>query len=147
MFARAAETKTNADVKVYFARVLAGEIRKPGSFAPATIEVLSRITPDIALLFQNLCGLVARVQGAPMVLVGPFESPGANGLAPVGFNYVTLCRLQDAGLLRHDLGSHITAPPLVLKRFTLAGQVQYDGGAVGELPPRAGHEDSARLEG
>ena len=109
LFARHSETKTNVDVEAYFSKVLSGEMRKPGSFAPETIEVLSRLSPGVAKLFQDFCGLTMDLPPSnvlPIVLAQPFGAPGDNSLAPVGFSYSTICRLQDAGLVRPDFTAH-----------------------------------------
>jgi hypothetical protein len=57
MFSRIAEKRSNQDMQRYLAKLLAGEIRKPGSFAPSTVEVLSKLTPDLAGIFQNFCNI------------------------------------------------------------------------------------------
>ena len=124
MFARHAETKTNAEVRTYFARVLAGEIRKPGSFSPETIDVLAKLSPQVGQLFQRLCSITADIPmiGLPVILTGPFGSAGSNGLAPIGFPYDLLCRLQDAGLVRSELNTTYTMPTLALQRIVIGGQ-------------------------
>ncbi|MBX3215187.1 MAG: DUF2806 domain-containing protein [Labilithrix sp.] len=116
MFARHAETKTNDEMRAYFARILAGEIRKPGSFSPATLEVLARLTPDLASLFQQFCNISATIgdDSEPCVLCAPYGAPGANALEPLGFSYSQICRLQDAGLVRSDFTSYKVFPSAFL---------------------------------
>jgi hypothetical protein len=118
LFARHAETKTNADMQAYFAKVLSGELRRPGSFSPETIEVLSRLSPKRAKLFQDYCGLSMELRGqpgmAPFVLAEPFGAPGNNSLSDVGFPYLRICDLQDAGLVRPDVTAYQNFPPLLL---------------------------------
>ncbi len=126
LFARHSETKTNVDVQAYFAKVLSGEIRKPGSFAPETIEVLSRLSPGVAKLFQEFCALTMRVPGAPpFVLAQPYGAPGTNALGPVGFFYSTICRLQDAGLVRPDVTTFYTLAPLNILGATVGNRPLY----------------------
>jgi hypothetical protein len=117
MYSRIAETKSNEEMQTYFARLLAGEIRKPGSFSPATIEVLSRLTPESANVFYRLCNISCTIAELPSrataiivgsqvaVITSPYGLPGANALQPLGFPYATLCDLQDAGLIRSDLNA------------------------------------------
>jgi hypothetical protein len=124
MFARHAETKTSTEVQTYFARVLAGEIRKPGTFSAETIDVLAKISPQAGQLFQRFCNLTAEIPTLPpVVLTEPFGEPGSNALAPVGFGYDQICRLQDAGLVRTDLNSYFTLAPLVLQRIVIGGKM------------------------
>jgi hypothetical protein len=116
VYSRIAETKSNDEMQAYFARLLAGEIRKPGSFSPATVEVLSRLTPDLANMFHRLCNISSTIYvpgarsstinaGPVAVIASPYGSPGANALQPLGFAYVDLCELQDAGLLQSSITS------------------------------------------
>jgi len=124
VFARAAEIRTNDDTKAYFSKILAGEIRKPGSFGPATIEVLSRLSRADAILFQRFCGMtLVDEQGVGRFLfAAPFGQPGTNALAGVGFDFSTLGRLADAGLIRTDFTSHITLPPIFLGLSLIGGR-------------------------
>ena len=114
MFSRIAEKRSNQDMQRYLAKLLAGEIRKPGSFAPSTVEVLSKLTPDLARIFQNFCNISIveyhTVDGYladeyPFVLVEPFGEPGQNALADLGFTYHVITQLQDAGLVQYDLSA------------------------------------------
>jgi len=119
LFSRLAERCSNEDMQRYFGRVLAGEIRKPGSFSPTAIEVLARVTPDIAELFQKLCGLVVDLVEAPTfpaaVITAATGDAGRNGLEKFGLDYWNLRILQSAGLVGHDLTSteNITGRPFV----------------------------------
>ena len=116
MFSRHAETKSNEEMQTYFARLLAGEIKKPGSFVPATVEVLSRLTPDMARLFYRVCGISSTLHSSPgdpqlgtsatvMVITSPYGPPGSNAFASLGLPYVRFCDLQDAGIIQGDLNS------------------------------------------
>ncbi len=114
IFGKLAEARSEETMQAYFARILAGEIRRPGSYAPGTLEVLSRMMKADAERFQQLLSLVTRfeVPGAsagqvqlnihPCVLCAPYGAPGSNGLAELGFRYPVLCDLSDAGLIQHD---------------------------------------------
>lgn len=113
MFARHAETKSSDQMRGFFGRILAGEIRKPGSFSPATVEVLARLTHDTASLFQRFCSISCELGPEPCVIAAPYGAPGNNALSPLGFNYSTLCRLADAGLIRPNFDSHHTLAPIM----------------------------------
>jgi hypothetical protein len=54
-FWRTAETKSSQEFQLLFARILAGEVRKPGSFSPAALHALSTLSPITAGEFQALC--------------------------------------------------------------------------------------------
>lgn len=118
MFSRHAETKSNADMRTYFGRVLAGEIRKPGSFSPTAIEVLSRLSADDAERFQRFCSaaLAFRIDDeiGHVLLAEPLGDPGSNALAQVGFSYNDLAVLREAGLIRHDMNAAVNFGPKAL---------------------------------
>lgn len=106
MFARIAEQKSNEDIQLFLSKILAGEIRKPGSFSPQSINLLSLLNQDIAQLFQRFCDIsfsYKNIQDLTCVIAEPFGNPGTNSLTPVGFSYSNLTKLQDAGLIQHDL--------------------------------------------
>lgn len=120
MFARLSEGRSDADFRLYFGKLLAAEIRKPGSFSPATMQALSVMSPVVARLFRQLCAItvsfeqVERVEMA-CVICEPFGTPGSNCLSPFGLSYTNLTRLQDAGLIHTDLTARRHFPPLVWK--------------------------------
>jgi hypothetical protein len=107
LFSRIAETRSDKDVQLYLGKLLAGEIRKPGSFSPITIQVLATLSPDTGRAYQEFANISMRfitVAGLnPFVLSDPFGNPANNALAPVGFLYPKLTQLQDAGLIQTDL--------------------------------------------
>jgi len=107
MFAQIAEIKSNEEVQLVFAKILAGEIRKPGTFSPRTIQTLSLLDQKTANIFQSFCNISFEApslgESLTCVICEPFGSPGNNGLLPVGLSYSQLAELQDAGLIQRDL--------------------------------------------
>ena len=119
MFSRIAEQKSNKDVQLFLAKILAGEIRKPGSYSRQTIQILSTLSQNVAQLFQNFCDISYSQNqlGVAGLLTEPFGQAGSNALSPVGLSYSNLTTLQDAGLIQHDLNAwrefmpvHLTLP-------------------------------------
>jgi hypothetical protein len=43
-----------------FTKILAGEVRKPGSFSKRTIRVLSQLDYQSAMLFRKLCSMAIK---------------------------------------------------------------------------------------
>lgn len=118
MFARLAEGRSDADVQAHFGKLLAEEIRAPGSFAPATMQVLSLLTPATAKLFQNLCAITATfdaVEGFACVLCAPFGLPGQNSLQPFGLSYLDLNVLNTVGLVHGDWTAWRELPRIVFR--------------------------------
>lgn len=102
MFSRYAETKSNDELQSLFGRLLAGEIRKPGSFSPAAIDVLSKLTQADARSFQALLAVSTewpQGPGASHVITEPLGYPGGNHLSTIGLPYSTLLKLVAAGVV------------------------------------------------
>jgi hypothetical protein len=125
MFSRIAEQKSNADVQLFLAKILAGEIRKPGSYSPQTIQILSTLSQNVARIFQSFCdvsfsqGLI----GVAWLITDPFGQAGGNGLSSLGLSYGQLTMLQDAGLIQHDLNAWRDIPPvLFMMPFDIGGR-------------------------
>jgi hypothetical protein len=112
MFSRIAETKSNKDVQLFLAKILAGEIRKPGSFGAKTIETLSTLDKRNAQHFMKFCNVSFEIphvgDSMTCVISEPFGSAGSNGLQSLGLSYDVLTQLQDAGLVKHDLTANRT---------------------------------------
>jgi Protein of unknown function (DUF2806) len=124
MFSRHAETKTNQEMRTYFARVLAAEIRKPGSFLPETLEVLAKLSGQVALMFQRLCGLVTKVDGYdPAVLLEPLPIGHGNELAAFGIPIEHIWRMGDAGLLRVNFQNLTIMAPSAMCSARVGGRL------------------------
>ena len=54
IFSRYAEHASSERLRDLWGRILAGEVRKPGSFAPITLRVISEMDAEIASEFQEL---------------------------------------------------------------------------------------------
>ena len=125
MFSRIAEQKSNADVQLFLAKILAGEIRKPGSYSPQTIQILSTLSQNVARIFQSFCDVSfsQNLIGVAGVITDPFGQPGTNGLSSLGLSYGQLTALQDAGLIQHDLNAWRDIPPVLFTMpFDIGGR-------------------------
>jgi hypothetical protein len=114
MFSRVAEQKSNQDVQLFLSKILAGEIRKPGSYSPQTIHVLSILTQEVAQIFQKFCDVSFSHPKSPVpfLIAEPFGVPGQNVMEPIGLAYRQLTKLQDAGLIQYDLNAWSKMPVL-----------------------------------
>ena len=56
-FENEARPKSTEDMQTLFGRILAGEIRKPGSYSIRTVKVLSQLDQNVAVLFKKLCSM------------------------------------------------------------------------------------------
>jgi len=129
-FEREAAPKSTEEMKQMFAKILAGEIRRPGSFSAMTLRRVGELEANAADLFENFCSHCTRsldadgsVKHARMIV--PDGSAGTDGLARYGFSFDQLTLLQEHGLLSVTLG---TLEPLIEyigndKFFELNGKV------------------------
>lgn len=94
---------SNEEMRSVWARLLAGEVARPGSFSPRTLWVLKNLTRREAQLFNELCKQSFRVGGVLQPMVGVPERSSV--LEEHGLDFQGLQRLVDAGLTTwHDLG-------------------------------------------
>lgn len=119
-FEQAAKGFTSDRMKHTFARLLAGEILRPGSFSPSTLRAVATMsTQDAAIIVRFLSLSYSPVIGpgrnplSPQLLTAG-ASPGNNGLRPFGLSYSDLSTLQQCGFLMHDLTTNRTLNETVL---------------------------------
>lgn len=87
------------NLKDYWAKLLAGEIRRPGSNSLRTLEVLKNISYEEAKLFESMSGLVFVQDDMSFI----FKDDNKYGI-----NYYNLSKLQEVGLLRTGEGATYT---------------------------------------
>ncbi|MEZ4720592.1 MAG: DUF2806 domain-containing protein [Flavobacteriales bacterium] len=113
-FSRIAETKSNDDIQTFLAKILAGEIRKPGTFNPQTIQTLSVLDQATAKSFKCFCDIsfeLPNVEDYFTCVITQFTgNPNLNSLKEFGLSYAVLTNLQDVGLIKHDLVSYNEFP-------------------------------------
>lgn len=108
LFTRTAETKSNEDIQLILSKILAGEIRKPGSFSPSTIQTLSLLTQETAQAFLKLCGcqyqmdIEKRISNVIM-LDQPFLNTHWTINEKKSSSKYFIRKLQNIGLVRTDL--------------------------------------------
>jgi hypothetical protein len=122
-FTRVAEKRSEPEMQAYFARILAGEIRSPGSFSLGTLDVASKLTTETAVMFLNFCNASVSWLNVSFVPTEPLGGdPGNNSLEPVGLPYGVLKHLEDVGLVQGDLNANWTLPPMLFTHpFEIAG--------------------------
>ena len=93
LFTSYAEKASSDRLRKLWGRILAGEIRKPGAFAPSTLRVMSEMDPEIAQAFQKF----VETRLSPDSCLRP-----AN---PENEKLVNLIFLQEVGLLQEVQGN------------------------------------------
>jgi hypothetical protein len=110
VFENEAAQMSSEEMQGLFARILAGEIRKPTTFSIRTVKILAQIDNTAAALFKKFCSLCISLQipEANMVLdarVVSMGSAGSNSLGPYGLPFDQLNVLQEYGLVISDYNS------------------------------------------
>ncbi len=115
VYKREATDRSEGDLREAFARILAGEIQRPGTFSIHTIRVLGMLDQGTARLFRKAVSasvmLVMPSIGGQIVSVLDARIPslgkplGSNSMERHGLDYRVLTNLTEAGLLQPEYSS------------------------------------------
>ena len=110
-FEEEARQKSTEDMQLLFGRILAGEIRKPGTYSIRTVKILGGLDQNVAILFKKLCS-VCVVLGVPKSkYIIDVRAPslggnaGSNALRKYGLGFDQLNMLNAYGLIISDYNS------------------------------------------
>ncbi len=105
--------KSSEDMQLLFGRILAGEIRKPGTYSTRTVKILGQLDQNAATLFKKLCSVCValvfdnRAEGyvhdARVSSLG--GNAGSNALSKYGLAFGQLNILHEYGLIIPDYNS------------------------------------------
>ena len=110
-FENEASQKSTEEMRLLFGRILAGEIRKPGTYSIKTVKTLGELDQSAATLFKKLCSLciVFEIPGGEHVLDIRVPSMGGNAASNVlrsyGLSFDQLNILHEYGLIIPDYNS------------------------------------------
>lgn len=79
-----------------WAKVLAGEANKTGSFSRRTIDMMASMDPQEAILFKRLCSFVWNIRSDPLLIVPNMK---ATFFKNCGLTFADLVHLDYAGLI------------------------------------------------
>ena len=104
--------KNSEEMQLLFGRILAGEIRIPGTVSIRTLKLLGEIDQNVAVLFRRLCSLSVMMEmvggsilDVKVCSLGSHASQ--NSLAKYGLNFYHLNMLHEYGLIISDYNSSI----------------------------------------
>lgn len=107
-FSEIASQKSGHEMQRLMGQILAGEIRKPGSFSPMTISVLSTLTTSVAQKFELLCSVSLVMNNMVFVPTDIYPNFLSEGIPEIGFTYVDLLTLRAHSVLANETGSSWT---------------------------------------
>jgi hypothetical protein len=103
-----------------FGKILAGEIRKPGSYSIKTIKLMAQVDNRAAALFSVLCSLSVSARVPNQILDARVVSFGGNAgyniLAPYGLGFDGLNILQEYGLITAEIHTSMNYEPAILRK-------------------------------
>lgn len=144
-FSQAAQNISDEDMQELWARVLAGEVEKPGRTSVRTLAILRNLDQSTAQLFKRLCSLAVSL-GLPdnicvdhrVISVG--GNAGNNALRAYGLGFDALNVLNEYELIIGDYNSWfdyrvcIAAPFEGVQGLTVPLGFNYQGHQWGLLP-------------
>ena len=105
-FEKEARQKSTEDMQDYFGRVLAGEIKRPGSYSIRAIRILGTLDQKTARLFRKLCSAAISFPDKIDIRVCSLEGTAeSNSLSKYGLNFFQLNILNEYGLIISDYNS------------------------------------------
>ena len=114
-YANAAQDISDDDMQELWARVLAGEVEKPGTTSVRTLSVLRELDQATARLFRRLCSMAITRRGhdglvLDSFVLSPGGNPGMNALERFGASFVDLSVLNEHGLIfgSYEVGDDYT---------------------------------------
>jgi len=111
------------EAKLLFGKVLAGEIKRPGSFSKRSVGILAEMDPVVGRLFDSLCNIstVISKQHVRVVTLGVGDV-GENSLEEFGLPFEALNHLIDAGLIFSEYDTFVGMPLAAMGQpFDLGG--------------------------
>ena len=111
IFETEARPRSTEDAQLLFGRILAGEIKNPGSYSIKTVKALGELDKNIATLFKKLCStcVVLRIPNSETVIDARVSSlggnAGSNALKKYGLGFKQFNILNEYDLIISDYNS------------------------------------------
>jgi hypothetical protein len=101
-FESEASGMSSEEMRLRFGKILAGEIKSPGSFSVRALRLMSEIDAEVADLFTQFCSLAIAMNISKFEdvrLPTMHRNPEVNGFREWGLGFRALLLLREAGLL------------------------------------------------
>jgi hypothetical protein len=99
---RTVQDISQEDAQLIFGKILAGEVKQPGTFSIRTIDCLATLTKKEGEDFRELCAFAWQHEGVPSIIL--FDTTN-NGAEVATFSYERLRHLEDIGLIAVNPGA------------------------------------------
>lgn len=125
-FEKEASQKSTEEMQLLFGRILAGEIRKPGSFSIRAVKILSELDQSTATLFKKLCSVCIVLEIPKDDLILDIRVPslggnaGSNVLLRFGLGFKELNILHEHGLVIQDYNTQLDYGVCVMRENSRA---------------------------
>lgn len=92
-------------MQILWGKLLAGEVKQPGSFSLRTLDVLKRLSQKEALIFDEIAPYILQCKGDEVETIVDYfllTNKNDNLLAKYGFSFTKIIALNDAGLISEN---------------------------------------------
>jgi hypothetical protein len=114
---RTVQDISQEDAQLIFGKILAGEVKQPGTFSIRTIDLLAALTKKEGEDFRWLCAFSWQYKEAPTIILFDFHNKGTDITTP---SYSMLRHLEDIGLIAINpasLGGYIETVETMLLHY------------------------------
>jgi hypothetical protein len=103
-FSRYSEDISTEDVQTLWGKILAGEVKQPGSFSLRTLDVLSNLSRQEAESFTKICSYIIEGRGQTHTSLFVYKggAPFTNTFIWERIGYANILLLMECGLLQTD---------------------------------------------
>ena len=109
VFEEEARQKSSEEMQDYFGRLLAGEIKKPGTFSIRALRILGSLDQKTSQLFRKFCsaavGFPGTIDAIDIRVCSLKGTAGENSLSKYGLSFSELNILNEYGLIISDYNS------------------------------------------
>ena len=112
VYKREAADRSAGEMREAFVRVLAGEVREPGTFSVQTLRILGAISTETAQRFRRAASVCVYNEAGDARIPAVGGRLGDNCLSDIGLSFDVLTGLTENGLVHPDYSCYMPYGPL-----------------------------------